>query len=261
MASIEKQISTIKVSGVDIEVERRGSGSPVLVLYGEEALELSSPVIDAWAAKHELIIPSPPGFGHSERPEWIAGPDDIAYIYLDLLDQLGLNGLPVVGFGLGGWIAFEMVTKDPSVASKIVVVDPFGVKIGGPTDRDVQDIWTLHPQTVAKLKWHNVEKGKRDFPKMTEDELSVVARNVESFARFCWEPYMHNPNLRHRLGRVKVPTLFVWGADDGVITADYGRAYAALVAGSKFETIAEAGHYPHLEQPDAFRSVVDPFLG
>ncbi len=261
MSTIAKKSSTIKISGVDIEVERRGSGSPVLVLYGEEALELNSPVLDQWAAKHELIIPSPPGFGHSERPEWIAGPDDIAYIYLDLCDTLGLRNVPIVGFGFGGWIAFEMATKDPAIASKIVVVDPFGVKIGGPTDRDVQDIWTLHPQTVAKLKWRDVEKSKRDYSKMSEDELSIIARNLESFARFGWEPYMHNPNLRRRLNRVKAPTLFVWGANDGVITPDYGKAYAALVPGAKFETVADAGHYPHIEQPDAFAKIVNPFLG
>ena len=261
MSTIAKQRSTQKVSGIDIELERRGAGSPVLVLYGEEALELDAPVLDALAGKHELIIPSPPGFGHSARPEWISSPDDIAYIYLDLMDQLGLSSVPAVGFGLGGWIALEMATKDPKRFSKIALADPFGVKIGGPTDRDIQDIWTLHPQTVAKLRWRDLDKGKRDFSKMSDEQLTVVARNTESFARFCWDPYMHNPKLKQRLHRVKSPTLFVWGADDGIITPAYGKAYAGLIAGARFETIADAGHYPHLEQSEAFVNLVGPFLG
>jgi pimeloyl-ACP methyl ester carboxylesterase len=258
--SIASHFSTIRLSGLDIEVERRGGGAPLLVLHGEEALETGSPALDRLAQSHELIIPSMPGFGHSERPDWITNIDDISYIWLDLVDQLKLQGTPVIGFGIGGWLALEMATKQ-NVAGKLVLVDPYGVKIGGPTDRDIQDIWTLHPAKVEKLKWHDTAKAKRDFANMTDDQLSVVARNVETLARFCWDPYMHNPKLKQRLHRVHAPTLFVWGAHDGIITTDYGRAYAKLVAGARFETIADAGHYPHLEQPDAFVKVVEPFIG
>ena len=73
----------MKVSGLELEVERRGRGRPLLVLYGEEALERDAPVLAELAKDYELIIPSPPGFGTSERPDWIESPDDIAYIYLD----------------------------------------------------------------------------------------------------------------------------------------------------------------------------------
>ena len=64
---------------------------------------------------------------------------------------------------------------------------------------DIEDMWILHPQKVAALKWHDVEKGKRDFASMNDDQLTVVAQNIETFARFCWEPYMHNPKLKQRL--------------------------------------------------------------
>lgn len=258
--SIASQFSTIRLCGMDIEVERRGKGAPLLVLHGEEALESGSPALDKLAASHELIIPSAPGFGHSERPDWITNIDDISYIWLDLVDQLKLQGATVLGFGIGGWLALEMATKQ-NFAGKFVLVDPYGVKIGGATDRDIQDIWTLHPAKVEMLKWHDAAKAKRDFANMTDDQLSVVARNVETFARFCWEPYMHNPKLKQRLHRVNAPTLFVWGANDGIITPDYGRAYAGLVKGARFEAIADAGHYPHLEQPEAFLKVVTPFIG
>ncbi len=260
MSTIAKQISTIRLAGVDIEVERRGSGSPILVLYSEEALELESPVLDRLAATHELIIPSPPGFGHSERPDWITCPDDISYIYLDLVDHLGLKNVTTIGFGLGGWLALEMATK-VNFAGKLVLVDPYGVKIGGPTDRDIQDIWTSHPSVVEKLKWRDTAKAKRDFANMTDDQLSIVARNVETFARLCWEPYMHNSKLKRRLHRVNAPTLFIWGANDGIITPAYGKAYAGLIKGAKLEVIDEAGHFPHLEQPEAFLKIVAPFIG
>jgi pimeloyl-ACP methyl ester carboxylesterase len=256
----ERTTSLLRVSGLELAVERRGRGAPLLVLYGEEALELDSPVLAELANDHELIIPSPPGFGASERPDWIETPDDISYIYLDLLESLGLRQLPAIGFSLGGWIALEMAAKDDDFFEKLVLVDPYGVKVGGPTDRDIADIWTLHPKKVTALKWFDQDKGRRDFAAMSEGELTVIARNNESFARFCWDPYMHNPKLRRFLHRVRVPALFVWGEQDGIVTPDYGRAYSRLVPGAEFATVSGAGHYPHLEQPAEFMRLVRGFL-
>src|SRR5438270_5145715 len=99
----------VTIQGMKLEVERRGSGKPLLVLLSEEAsFELESPFLAELAKGHELIIPQPPGFGRSERPDWLSSPDDIAYLYLDLLDHLGLTSVPVLGLSLGGWIALEM---------------------------------------------------------------------------------------------------------------------------------------------------------
>jgi pimeloyl-ACP methyl ester carboxylesterase len=261
MSIMSRETSMLKLNGLELEVQRRGSGSPLLILTNEEELELDSSLLDRLADKHELIIPSAPGFGHSERPEWISNPDDIAYIYMDLLDHLGIRTISVIGFSLGGWIALEMATKSHTLFSKILLVDPYGVKTGGVTDRDFQDIWTLHPNKVAALKWHDQSKGKRDYASMSDDQLSIVARNIESFARFCWEPYLHNPKLRKRLNRIHAPTLIVWGENDGIATPAYGKSLAALIKGSKFETIASAGHFPHLEQPDHFLALANSFIG
>jgi pimeloyl-ACP methyl ester carboxylesterase len=260
MATVEQRKTPINISDMKIDLERRGRGEPLLLFYGEEALELEAPFLDELAAKYEVLIPSPPGFGASERPDWISNVDDIAYIYLDLIEQLGIKKAPVVGFSLGGWIAAEMATKDDSFISKMVLVDPYGVKVGTPSDRDIADIWSLHPAEVVRRKWHDAEKGKRDFPSMTEEKLTVVARNVESLARFCWDPYMHNPKLKRRLHRIQVPTLLLWGENDGIVTPAYGKAYAELIPGATFKSVANAGHYPHLEQPQVFMQHLNEFL-
>jgi pimeloyl-ACP methyl ester carboxylesterase len=252
--------SFVEIAGVRLEVVRIGQGRPLLLLYGEEALELEAPFLDLLAEGRELIIPSPPGFGRSERPDWVTNPDDIAYLYLDLLDRLSLNGADVLGCSLGGWIALEMATKDAAAFSRMVLVAPYGVRFGGTEEHEIADIWMLHPDIVTKSKWFDPGKGARDYKSMPEDALAIVARNSESFARFCWEPYMHNPKLRHRLQRVTVPVLFVWGENDGIVTPAYGRACADHVPGAKIEFIGQAGHYPHLEQPKTFMTHLRRFL-
>jgi pimeloyl-ACP methyl ester carboxylesterase len=260
MLTTDQSKTLIQISGMDIELERRGKGQPLLLLYGEEGLEPEAPFIDELAKDFEVFIPSPPGFGMSERPDWLRSLDDIAYIYLDLIEKLGLTKLTVMGFSLGGWIAAEMATKDDSRFAKLVLVDAYGVKVGGPFDRDIQDIWLQHPKKVMEQKWHNVEKGKRDFPSMPEDKLAIIARNIETTARLCWEPYMHNPKLKHRLHRIAVPTLVVWGKNDGIVAPTYGKAYSKMIKGAKFAGIAKAGHYPHLEQPEAFMQAISGFV-
>ena len=250
----------IDVNDVKIEVQRRGKGAPLLLLPGEEALEIEAPFIEKLAQTREVIVFWPPGFGKSSRPDWITCMDDVAYVHLDVMAKLGLDKIPVVGFSLGGWIAAEMAVKNDSRFSRLVLVDPYGIKIGGPTDRDIQDIWTLHPQKVAQLKWHDQEKGKRDVSQRSDDELYIIARNIESCARLCWEPYMHNPKLARRLHRIAAPTLVVWGANDGIVTPEYGRAYAAKIPGAKFVAIGDAGHLPHVEQPEAFLRELNAFI-
>jgi pimeloyl-ACP methyl ester carboxylesterase len=95
---------------------------------------------------------------------------------------------------------------------------------------------------------------------MPEEKLTLVARNIESLARFCWEPFMHNPKLKRRLHRIKVPTQVIWGEHDGIVNPAYGKAYAEAIPGAILQVIAGAGHYPHLEQPEAFMTALREFL-
>jgi pimeloyl-ACP methyl ester carboxylesterase len=71
---------------------------------------------------------------------------------------------------------------------------------------------------------------------------------------------MHNPKLKGRLHRVKIPTLLLWGEEDRIVTPAYGRAYAAAFPFGSFATIAEAGHFPHVEQPQDFARHVVNFI-
>jgi pimeloyl-ACP methyl ester carboxylesterase len=253
-------ITTVKAGGISLEVERRGAGRPLLLLTSEEQLELDAPFVDDLAKSFEVIIPRAPGFGLSDRPDWMTNPDDVSYYMLDLIDTLGLKDVTVVGFSFGGWIAAEMATKNASAIARLVLVDAYGIKVGGPYDRDIFDIWTSHPAKVLAAKWADPEKGKRDFSQMSDAELTAVARANETFARFCWDPYMHNPKLRHRLHRVTTPTLVIWGEKDGIVTTAYGEAYAKLIPGAKFAIVPGAGHLPHIEAPDAFLSTLNDFI-
>ena len=107
---------------------------------------------------------------------------------------------------------------------------------------------------------HDPGKWAPDFNAMSDDELVVRARNWEALCLYGWHPYMYNPQLKRWLRRITRPTLVLWGASDGIVQPSYGRAYSASIPGARFELIAEAGHHPEVEQPEAFVDRVAAFL-
>lgn len=253
-------MKTIKIADVELELHESGQGSPVLFLHGAGGFAPQQPFVAPLSAKHRLIAPSHPGFGKSSLPEWLDSIDDIAHIYLEFLDTLGLKQLDIVGCSIGGWIAAEIATKVPERVRRLVMVGPVGVKTGSADKLDIPDIFAMPQADADKLLYHDPAKMVPDTKTMPEEALAAMFRNRETTALLVWEPWMHSTKLKHRLYRVKCPALFMRGASDGLVSEQYLKAYAALLPNARTDTIAAAGHVPHLEQPEAFASAVLDFL-
>jgi pimeloyl-ACP methyl ester carboxylesterase len=153
-----------------------------------------------------------------------------------------------------------MATKVPERIGKLVLVGPVGVKVGPPDKLDIPDIWALPQDDLDRLLHHAPERMRADPAKLSDEQLGIMLRNRETLALLTWEPWMHNPKLKHRLHRVKAPALFVRGASDGLVSAQYLDAYARLLPAARTLTIPAAGHAPHLEQPEAFAKAALAFL-
>ncbi len=261
MASTTHQ-AWLTVNSVRLEVLGRGQGRPILWLHGEEGLDPSAPFLEMLAAHGQVLAPSHPGFGHSPDASSVDTVDDLAYLYLDLLAEGNLRDAVLIGSSLGGWIAAEMAVRSTERLRGLVLVAPLGIKVGDRESRDIPDIFALPPTEVLRLQYLDPERAAVDPSKLSDDQLTVIARNREATALYAWEPYFHNPKLRQRLHRIRVPTLLLWGVDDRFVTAaGYGAAYRDAIPGARLETIDRAGHFPHLEQPDALVERVRAFFG
>jgi pimeloyl-ACP methyl ester carboxylesterase len=250
----------ISIAGIELDMLERGQGAPLLWLHGGAGIGVDVPFLDLLAKDHRVVAPSHPGFGKSSLPDWIDSVDDIAHVYLELLDRAGLTRMDVVGFSVGGWIAAELATKVPERINRLVLIAPVGVKTGSADKLDVPDVFAMSREQLDRLRFHDPAKNPADLANMPDAELHVVARNNETLALLTWEPYMHNPKLKHRLHRVNMPTLFLRGASDGIVSADYMARYAALLPQARIETIPEAGHLPHVERPAATAAKIAQFL-
>ena len=250
----------ITLAGVELELFEAGEGAPLLFLHGGQGFVAHHPYVRLLAKRRHLVAPSHPGFGHSSLPDWLDRPDDIAHIYLELMDRLKLDKVDVVGCSIGGWIAAEMGTMAPERLRRLVLVSPVGVKTGPVDKLDIPDIYALSRERLNRLMFHDPAREPLDPAQLTDEELAIVVRNRETVALLAWEPYMHNPKLKHRLHRLTVPTLFLRGASDGLVSAPYLERFARLLPNAEIEIVPEAGHAVQVEQPEAFARKILAFL-
>lgn len=252
------------IAGADTELLDAGKGPPVLFLHAGHGFDTSDPLVVHLAKSHRVVAPSLPGFGATPRPDDVTTVDDVAYAMLDLIEELDLDDLTVVGVSFGGWVAAELATKGSSRISRLVLIDPVGVKFSDRETRDITDIFATTAQQIPELFFADQAKGLQllhelDFKQLPDEAAARFAQNRETLTRYAWAPTLYNPKLRGRLHRIKVPTLLLWGAEDRIVSVDYGRKYAEAIGGD-FTVIEDAGHYGYLERPDAFADKIDTFL-
>ena len=252
--------AVILVNGPRVEVIERGDGRPLLFLHPSIGIEPEAPVLVRLSARMRVIAPTHPGFGSSEVPKSFDTIDDLAYFYLDLMDELDLANVALVGVSLGGWVAAEMAIKSTARISHIVLANPVGIKVGSREHRDIADFFAMTEEDFLEIAYHDPSIGRRDYKSMPEAQVRNAARNREATARFGWAPFMHDPKLKGRLHRIRVPTLFLWGTADRVVSEEYGRAYCAAIPGARFQRIERAGHFPHVEQPSEFAEKIFAFI-
>src|SRR5258708_33977062 len=101
----------VNINGANIELVRRGKGRPILFLHPHIGLHGSDAFIARLAEHAEVLVPSHPGCGHSDLPPAMSTVDDMAYLYLDLLDSLNLSDGTVYGASFGGCLAAALATK------------------------------------------------------------------------------------------------------------------------------------------------------
>lgn len=256
MRDLPVEGGTLRLRGEPLACRHFGSGPPLLVLHGGAGPTPGAPYLDALAARFEIILPTHPGFYGSPHQKRITGVDDLAYLYLDLIDDFALDNLTVMGFSMGAWLAMELATKSCGRLKRLLLVNAVGVKFVDRETRQFPDIFAMGQDTVEQLMFHDPARMALDFSTLFGDELTAFVTNREALIHYVWEPYLHNPKLLARLHRITVPVECIWGESDGLATPDYGRQLARALPDGRFHLIPRAGHAPQLEQPAAFVAVV-----
>jgi pimeloyl-ACP methyl ester carboxylesterase len=221
-----------------------GSGPPLILLHGLSGSgrwwSRNVPVFSRSFRTYSVDLP---GFGQSRGVRW-SRLDDIADRLADWLVAEGLSQAHIAGHSLGGAVAARLAARHPDRIDRLVLVDaairPRGTRALAP------------PAHVMRT----IGRGSLGFaPLLVRDLLrchprSFVAATVDAL-QTDWEPHLR---------RIDAPTLVVWGERDAITPLALGHQITAVVPGARLITLAEAGHNPMWERPEAFNAEVLRFL-
>jgi pimeloyl-ACP methyl ester carboxylesterase len=249
----------IVVGRTKIRLQKKGDNGPTVVfLHGAGGVPAWSPFFDSLAEGRQLLVPDHPGFGASADAEWLRNVPDVAMFYLDLLDQLNLKGVHLIGHSLGGWIAAEIAIRNEARLKSLTLISAAGIRLKG---CPMGDIFIWSPEEAVRNLYHDQGFADRQLAQQpTAEQLDVLVRNRFAFAKLAWEPRGFNPSLEKWLHRITVKTQILWGMQDKVIPAAYATHWARCVPKSKVRLIDDCGHLPQTEKASVAAQLVGEHL-
>ncbi|MCH8617512.1 alpha/beta hydrolase [Undibacterium sp. TS12] len=245
-------------NGLAISYTESGTGQTILILHGGGGPATVAGIVSHLASSSRTVTPVHPGWNGTTCPEYLDSVAALAQAYLLLLEKLDLYEVIVLGSSIGGWIAAEMALRDMGKRIKsLILMNAAGVHVDGEV---IADVFTMGARGVAEHAFHQPDKFYVDPSTVSVAQQAMQRANMATLRKLAGDPYMHDPQLLGKLGQIQLPALFVWGESDRIVTPAYGLAYAHAFANARFELIPQAGHMPHMEQPEKSFAVIDSFI-
>jgi pimeloyl-ACP methyl ester carboxylesterase len=258
------QVRQTVLKSYEVTTWELGAGPPLLFLHGAGGAASmfagGSPAafLLELAKSYRVLVPEHPGFGVKERPDWLDNIHDLAYFYLDYLEDRSMSGVHLVGQSLGGWIALEIAVRSTSRLASLTVAGAAGLKLKGVPKGDLF-MWT-RDDFIRHMFRNPAAAQAFAAQEPTPEQTKAILRNNETLALLAWEPRMVDPDLHKWLHRIKLPAHVIWAEDDAVLPRAYGEAIARLVGGAKFSIVPGTGHLLHLDRPEEFSKIVRSFI-
>ncbi|MFE7417882.1 alpha/beta fold hydrolase [Rhodococcus sp. NPDC057529] len=273
------ELRHIALHGDDVAYRLCGEGETLLLVHGMAGSSATwRAVLPQLAQRYRVLAPDLPGHGRSAKPRGDYSLGAFAAWLRDLLHELDIERVTVVGQSLGGGVAMQFSYQHPELCERLVLIGSGGL---GP---DVN--WTLRLLAAPGSEFLlplMAPVAVRDAGNKVRSWLAAIGvRSVRGDE--MWHAYssLSDPETRqaflrtlravvdHRgqavsaLSRLYLnaglPTQLIWGDSDGIIPVSHGYAAHEAMPGSRLAVLAGIGHYPHLEDPAAVVGIIDDFV-
>jgi pimeloyl-ACP methyl ester carboxylesterase len=256
-----------------------GSGPPVVLIHG--MLNSSShwqSVARSLAHDYTVVAPDLIGHGDSAAPRGDYSLGAHAASIRDLLAAIGIERATIVGHSLGGGVAMQFFYQFPQRVERLVLISSGG--LGHEVSPLLRTaalpgvsslLSAIRPRLLGALSGAGRRMRERDV--RAGVYLQAIARalrpleNSDARAAFLHtlrsviDVHGQRVSATDRLYLLEtMPTMIVWGERDNTIPLEHGRLAHEAIPRSVFETLAQAAHFPHLEDPDGLSRLLCEFI-
>jgi pimeloyl-ACP methyl ester carboxylesterase len=261
---IREQKLSVWQNRVRMRVLSDGSGPPLVYYHGPWGLTWD-PFLQALAQRFTVYAPEHPGTSPGAHDDiyHLDNMWDLILCHEELLTGLKLDEVAMAGHSFGGMVACEMAAAYPRRVTRLALIAPLGFW------RDAEPVknWMMvNPPDMPGWVFRdaNGEAAKQMIGPSEPPDAAAAARVKLMWAmgatgKFIWP--IPDKGLKKRIHRVNAPTLLVWGKDDRIVPPVYADEFSQRIPGTRLQTVADAGHAPQVEQPQAVARMVGEFLG
>lgn len=235
---------TAGLDGADLTYLDTDRTRPFLLLHGGGGVATMATFANLLAERthSRVLLPTHPGFAGTPRPDGLTTTRDLARLYVDLLDSLGLADVTVIGSSFGGWLAAEIALLDSPRVSGAVLVDAIGLEVDG---YPLTDVSTLTPAELVAHSFHDPSRA----PVPPAAGGTGPSPDIAALTAYTG-PAMADATLLDRLSKIDIPVHVVWGESDGIVDLAHGRAFAGAIPMAHLTVLPRSGHLPPLETPE-----------
>jgi pimeloyl-ACP methyl ester carboxylesterase len=257
-------VEVVRARGLTIAYERVGEGSPLVLVHGAAVdSRMWRPQLAALADEFTVVAWDEPGAGRSSNVPADFALADYADSLAALSDALDLGPAHVAGVSWGGTVALELYRHRPELVASLLLVDTYAGWKGSLPEGEVQARVEGLRQTLAASD-HLFDPTlpglfAGDPPAEVVPLMQAMAADVRPESMRTALLVMAETDQRDLLPRIAVPTLLIWGEQDGRSPLGVARRLEQAIPGARLVVIPAAGHVSNLEAPDAFNDAVRAF--
>jgi pimeloyl-ACP methyl ester carboxylesterase len=241
-------MDAIDVNGIHLAYERRGKGTPMVLLHGfpldHHVWDDIAPLLED---QFDLILPDLRGFGRSTTVDSLYGMEEFASDVAGLLDTLGIPKAAIVGHSMGGYIALAFARLYPErvsglglVASQAAADAPerregrykSAAEVADKGIASVVEMMTTKFTPDPRLQEYARQSMERQPPAAYIGALKAMAERLDSMAL---------------LSSIQYPVVIVHGDADALVPIERAREVKAAVPHAHLVEINGAGHMPMME--------------
>jgi pimeloyl-ACP methyl ester carboxylesterase len=266
-----KGLKVMTQHGDRVAYRDEGRGEVVLLIHGMGGSSNTwSGVIPLLAENYRVIAPDLLGHGQSDKPRGDYSVGAFAVLLRDLLDELGITRVTVVGHSLGGGIAMQFAHQHRQYCDRIVLISSggFGGDVGRvlrllslPGSEFVLPMIASRPAVAAgnalralvgsadRFKARPAlsnRDNRRAFLRTLRSVVDVRGQAVSALNRLCLSD--------------DLPALIISGDQDRVIPVEHARAAHATMPNSRLHVLDGVHHHPPTEVPDKVADLIGQFL-